>query len=568
VLSEDKLTNLPQSVPSDEMRIDFQTSPVNYNHWKLTVDGRVARLALDVDENATLSPGYELKLNSYDLGVDIELYDALQRIRFEHPDVGAVIVTSDKPRVFCAGANIRMLSQSSHAHKVNFCKFTNETRNGIEDTTDNSGIRFLAAINGACAGGGYELALACDYIMLIDDGSSTVSLPELPLLAVLPGTGGLTRLVDKRKVRHDRADFFCTTSEGIRGRRATDWDLVDEVVPRSRFSEAVASRALEFAAKTDRPKDAVGIVLSPLNRTIEDDRIVYDTLKVEIDRELATATIKIAAPLEAPPADVAEILVQGSGFWPLAMARDLEDAILELRVNENEIGNWVFKTEGNSAHVEAADRVLIDNNDHWLLREIALFMKRTFKRIDVSSRSIITLVEPGSCFTGSLLELVFAADRSFMLDGVLEGSNLPEATVVLTDMNFGPLAMPNGLTRIEHRFLRDPTMVEAARAKVGEPLEAMDAESLGLVTFAPDDIDWEDEVRVAIEERASFSPDALTGMEASLRFAGPETLETKIFGRLSAWQNWIFQRPNAAGEKGALKVYGSGKKATYKKLRV
>ncbi|MEC7489512.1 MAG: 2,3-epoxybenzoyl-CoA dihydrolase [Pseudomonadota bacterium] len=554
--------------PTDEPRIDFQTSPQKYNHWKLTVDARVAHLALDVDENATLFPGYELKLNSYDLGVDIELYDALQRIRFEHPEVGAVIVTSNKPRVFCAGANIRMLSQSSHAHKVNFCKFTNETRNGIEDATDNSGIRFLAAINGACAGGGYELALACDYIMLIDDGSSTVSLPELPLLAVLPGTGGLTRLVDKRKVRHDRADFFCTTSEGIRGKRATDWDLVDEIVPRSRFDDVVASRAMEFAANTDRPEDSVGVNFEPLKRTIEGARIVYDTLIVEIDRELTTATITIRAPFEIPPTDVAEIVAQGAKFWPLAMARDLEDAIMELRFNENDIGNWVFRTEGNSLYVEAVDRVLIENKNHWLVREIILFLKRTFKRIDVSSRSIITLVEPGSCFTGSLLELVLAADRSFMLDGVFEGSNLPEATVVLTDMNFGPLAMPNGLTRIEHRFLRDPTMVEAARAKVGNPLEALGAESLGLVTFVPDDIDWADEVRVAIEERASFSPDALTGMEASLRFAGPETLETKIFGRLSAWQNWIFQRPNAAGDEGALKLYGSGQKAAYKKLRV
>jgi benzoyl-CoA-dihydrodiol lyase len=561
-------TDSSEETAAGELRIDFQTSPDKYRHWNLTFHGRVARLALDVDENATLVPGYELKLNSYDLGVDIELYDALQRIRFEHPEVGAVIMTSDKDRVFCAGANIRMLSQSTHAHKVNFCKFTNETRNGIEDATDNSGIRFLAAVNGACAGGGYELALACDHIMLIDDGSSTVSLPELPLLAVLPGTGGLTRLVDKRKVRHDRADYFCTTSEGIRGKRATDWDLVDEVVPRSKFDEAVAERAAEFASESDRPADAKGVELTPLNRSIQDDRITYGTLVVDIDRNLATATITIAAPAEAPPSNIAGIEAQGAAFWPFAMCRDLEDAIMELRVNEKEIGTWIFKTEGDAANVEAADKALSDNAGHWLVREITLFMKRTLKRVDVSSRSIITLVEPGSCFTGTLLELVFAADRSYMLDGTFEGSNVPEATVVLTDINFGPLTMPNGLTRLEHRFLNDPAHVDNVKPEIGRKIEAFDAEELGLVTFAPDDIDWEDEVRIAVEERASFSPDALTGMEASLRFAGPETLETKIFGRLSAWQNWIFQRPNAVGEDGALQVYGSGQKADYNKQRV
>ena len=561
-------TEAMKKTEDGELRIDFRTSPDHYRHWKLSVDGRVARLALDVDENATLFPGYELKLNSYDLGVDIELYDALQRIRFEHPEVGSVVMTSDKDRVFCAGANIRMLSQSTHAHKVNFCKFTNETRNGIEDANDNSGIRFIAAVNGACAGGGYELALACEHIMLIDDGSSTVSLPELPLLAVLPGTGGLTRLVDKRSVRHDRADFFCTTSEGIRGKRATDWDLVDEIVPRSKFDDSVSERAAEFAAHTDRPADAKGIALTPLSRTIEDTRIVYDTLTVDIDRDLGTATIIIKSPSGDLPMDLAGIEAQGAAFWPMAMTRDLEDAIMELRVNEKQMGTWVFKTEGDARQVEAADKLLLDNADHWLVREIVLFMKRTFKRVDVSSRSIITLVEPGSCFTGTLLELVFAADRSFMLDGTFEGSNQPEATVVMTGMNFGPLTMPNGLTRLQHRFLNDPSLVEDAEAELGKPLEAGDADDLGLVTFIPDDIDWEDEIRIAIEERASFSPDALTGMEASLRFAGPETLETKIFGRLSAWQNWIFQRPNAAGDDGALKVYGSGQKATYNKQRV
>jgi benzoyl-CoA-dihydrodiol lyase len=553
---------------SGEPRIDFQTSPDNYHHWKLTIDERVARLALDVDENATLVPGYELKLNSYDLGVDIELYDAIQRLRFEHPEVGAVVVTSDKPRVFCAGANIRMLSQSTHAHKVNFCKFTNETRNGIEDATDNSGMKFVAAVNGACAGGGYELALACDHIMLIDDGSSTVSLPELPLLAVLPGTGGLTRLVDKRKVRHDRADFFCTTSEGIRGKRATDWNLVDEIVARSRFDEEVAGRAAEFAAASDRPDGAKGIALTPLDKTIEESRIVYSTLTVDIDRDNATATITIKAPETAPPADAAAIEAEGVAFWPMTLARELDDAVLELRSNEKNVGTWVFKSEGDGAMVEAADKALLDNADNWFVREVTLYLKRTLKRVDVSSRSIVTLVEPGSCFTGTLLELVLAADRSFMLDGTFEGSNEPPAAVTLTGMNFGPLTMPNGLTRIAHRFLNDPDQAEKAKDEIGEKLEAEDADELGLVTFIPDDIDWEDEVRLAIEERASFSPDALTGMEASLRFAGPETLETKIFGRLSAWQNWIFQRPNAAGDDGALKAYGTGQKASYNKQRV
>ncbi len=553
---------------SGEPRIDFQTNPDKYHHWKLSIDGRVARLALDVDENATLVPGYELKLNSYDLGVDIELYDAIQRLRFEHPEVGAVIVTSDKPRVFCAGANIRMLSQSTHAHKVNFCKFTNETRNGIEDATDNSGMKFLAAVNGACAGGGYELALACDHIMLIDDGSSTVSLPELPLLAVLPGTGGLTRLVDKRKVRHDRADFFCTTSEGIRGKRATDWNLVDEVVTRSKFDEEVADRATAFANDSDRPADAKGIALTPIDKTIEDARIVYSTLTVDIDRDNSTATITIKAPGKAPPADAAAIEAEGVAFWPMTLARELDDAVLELRSNEKDVGTWVFKSEGDGALVEAADNALLGNADNWFVREVTLYLKRTLKRIDVSSRSIVTLVEPGSCFTGTLLELVLAADRSFMLDGTFEGSNEPPATVSLTGMNFGPLTMPNGLTRIAHRFLNDPDMAEKAKEEIGKNLEAEEADELGLVTFIPDDIDWEDEVRLAIEERASFSPDALTGMEASLRFAGPETLETKIFGRLSAWQNWIFQRPNAAGDDGALKAYGTGQKASYNKQRV
>ena len=561
-------TEVHHKITAEEPRIDFRTNPDEYKHWNLTFDGRVARLALDVEEDATLVPGYELKLNSYDLGVDIELYDALQRIRFEHPEVGAVVITSDKERVFCAGANIRMLSQSTHSHKVNFCKFTNETRNGIEDANNYSGVRFLAAVNGACAGGGYELALACDHIMLIDDGSSTVSLPELPLLAVLPGTGGLTRLVDKRKVRHDRADYFCTTSEGVRGKRAIDWGFVDEIIPRSKFDDTVAERAKEFALESDRPLDAVGIKLTPLTKKIEETRISYETLTIEIDRDLATATLTIFAPIQIPPEDVTGIENQGAAFWPLSMCRDLEDAIMELRVNEKEIGTWIFKTEGAAAHVEAADKLLIAHADHWLVREIILFMKRTFKKIDVSSRSIITLVEPGSCFAGTLLELVLAADRSYMLDGSFEGSNVPAAEITLTEMNFGPLEMPNGLSRLAHRFLNDPSDIEMLKAEVGQRLDALKAEDLGLVTFAPDDIDWDDEVRIAVEERASFSPDALTGMEASLRFAGPETMETKIFGRLSAWQNWIFQRPNAVGEDGALKVFGSGQRAEYDKKRV
>ena len=561
-------TEIHHKITAQEPRIDFRTNPDEYKHWNLTFDGRVARLALDVEEDATLVPGYELKLNSYDLGVDIELYDALQRIRFEHPEVGAVVITSDKERVFCAGANIRMLSQSTHSHKVNFCKFTNETRNGIEDANNYSGVRFLAAVNGACAGGGYELALACDHIMLIDDGSSTVSLPELPLLAVLPGTGGLTRLVDKRKVRHDRADYFCTTSEGVRGKRAIDWGFVDEIIPRSKFDDTVAERAKEFALESDRPLDAVGIKLTPLTKKIEETRISYETLTIEIDRDLATATLTIFAPIQIPPEDVTGIENQGAAFWPLSMCRDLEDAVMELRVNEKEIGTWIFKTEGAAAHVEAADKLLIAHADHWLVREIILFMKRTFKKIDVSSRSIITLVEPGSCFAGTLLELVLAADRSYMLDGSFEGSNVPAAEITLTEMNFGPLEMPNGLSRLAHRFLNDPSDIEMLKAEVGQRLDALKAEELGLVTFAPDDIDWDDEVRIAVEERASFSPDALTGMEASLRFAGPETMETKIFGRLSAWQNWIFQRPNAVGEDGALKVFGSGQRAEYDKKRV
>jgi len=551
-----------------EEPIRFDTSPDRYRHWKLTIDGNVATLAMDVDESATLKPGYELKLNSYDLGGGIELYDAIQRLRFEHPEVGAVVLRSNKPNVFCAGANIRMLGMSTHDHKVNFCKFTNETRNGIEDATEHSHQTYICAINGAAAGGGYELALATDHIMLIDDGSSTVSLPELPLLAVLPGTGGLTRLVDKRKVRHDRADFFCTTSEGLRGKRAVDWNIIDESVPKSRFEDAVAERAQEFAAKSDRPVDAKGVELTPLNVSIDGDAIEYDHVSIAIDRGQNVAEFTISGPADAPPADAAGVAEQGVAFWPFALARELDAAIMHLRVNEGEIGTWVFRTKGDGAMVAACDELLEREAGDWLVREITLYLKRTLKRVDVSSRSLIALIEPGSCFAGTLLELVLIADRSYMLDGPLEGSNLPDATVTLTGMNFGPYPMGNGLTRLETRLLGEPDRVTDAKKEIGAALDAQAADDLGLVTFIPDDIDWEDEVRIAIEERASFSPDGLIGMEANLRFAGPETMETKIFGRLSAWQNWIFQRPNAAGEQGALKRYGTGQRSQFDRKRV
>jgi benzoyl-CoA-dihydrodiol lyase len=548
--------------------IDFQTKPSTYKHWNLSIDKRVATLAMDVDEDGGLVDGYKLKLNSYDLGVDIELYDAIQRLRFEHPEVSTVIITSAKDRVFCSGANITMLGQSTHAHKVNFCKFTNETRNSIEDATKNSGQTYMCAINGTAAGGGYELALATDHIILIDDGSSAVSLPEVPLLAVLPGTGGLTRVVDKRHVRRDHADVFCTLTEGIRGKRAITWDLVDEIAPRSKMDELVKTRAEEFAAKTDRPADARGIELSPLNRVISDDSVNYDHVSLSFERTLGKVTINISAPSTQSPSDIAAIHAEGVSFWPMAVARELDDAILHLRANETEIGTWVFTTTGDADLVSAADSALLDNADDWYVREVTLFLKRVFKRIDVTSRSIITLVEPGSCFTGTLLELVFAADRSYMLEGTFEGDNRAEATLRPTAMNFGPLTMCNGLTRLQTRFLNNDERVTAIKAETGTDLDAETAEDLGLVTFAPDDIDWEDEVRLAIEERNSFSPDCMTGMEASLRFAGPETLETKIFGRLSAWQNWIFQRPNAVGDDGALKRFGTGIKADFDNKRV
>jgi benzoyl-CoA-dihydrodiol lyase len=553
---------------SERTLVDFRTEPARYKHWKLTLDGRVATLAMDVSEDGGLRPGYELKLNSYDLGVDIELYDALQRLRFEHPAVGAVVMTSAKDRVFCAGANIRMLGQSSHGFKVNFCKFTNETRNAIEEATAESRQAYLCAVNGSCAGGGYELALATDYIVMADDGNTSVSLPEVPLLGVLPGTGGLTRLVDKRRVRRDRADFFCTVEEGIKGKRAVDWGLVDEVVPRSKLEETVQRRAAEFAARTDRPADARGVVLVPLERSIDGDHVRYSQVACEIDRPRGVAEITVTTPDGVPPADAAEIARLGCEFWPLALARELDDLILHLRTNEEAIGLWVFRTVGSAEAVEACDRLLARHRDDWLVREIRLYLKRTLKRLDVSSRSVFALIEPGSCFAGTLLELALAADRSYMLAGTREGDERPPATVRLTEMNFGAYPMGNGLSRLASRFLSEPGRVEKLRARIGEPLEAGAAAEAGLVTFTPDDIDWDDEVRIAMEERAAFSPDALTGMEASLRFGGPETMETKIFARLSAWQNWVFQRPNAVGEKGALHVYGTGQRSEFDRRRV
>jgi benzoyl-CoA-dihydrodiol lyase len=548
--------------------IDFRTEPSKYRHWKMTFSGSVAMLAMDVDENGGLFPGYELKLNSYDLGVDIELYDAVQRLRFEHPEVRAVVVTSAKERIFCAGANIRMLGSSSHGFKVNFCKFTNETRNAIEDATRNSGQFYLSAIGGSCAGGGYELALATDYILMADDGSTSVSLPELPLLAVLPGTGGLTRLVDKRGVRRDRADFFCTTEEGVRGRRAVEWRLVDEVVPRSQLMEVAARRAEEKAARSWRPEGEEGLPLLPLARTITGDGISYRNLEVAIDRNRACATFTVRGPEGPAPADIAEMRRLGCDFWPLAIARELDDAILHLRFNEESIRTWVFRTSGDPGMVLSHDRFLLEKRDHWLVNEIVLYLKRTLKRLDVTSRSIFAFIESGSCFAGMLLELALAADRSYMLRGTREGEELPSARITMTAMNFGALPMCNGLSRIESRFPCNPDRAEDLRARIGEALDAEQAEEAGLVTFTPDEIDWDDEVRIAKEERASFSGDALTGMEASLRFGGPETIESKIFARLSAWQNWIFQRPNAVGEKGALKLYGTGRRPEFDPRRV
>jgi benzoyl-CoA-dihydrodiol lyase len=568
----------------DQPRVEFRTGPERYRHWRLATEGPVATLTMDVDEQGGIVSGYELKLNSYDLGVDIELYDAVQRLRFEHPGVRTVVITSGKPKIFCAGANIRMLAASPHGWKVNFCKFTNETRNGIEDATAHSGQTYLAAVNGTASGGGYELALACEHIMLIDDRSSAVSLPELPLLGVLPGTGGLTRVSDKRHVRRDLADYFSTKAEGIGGKKAVQWRLVDEAVPRPRWDETVAERAAELAARSARPADAEGVVLTELRKTRDDDAITYDHVQARLDRNAHKVDISVKGPRNDPPASIAE--ARSADFWPLAVTRELDDLILDLRTNETELGTWVFRAKGDPARVLAYDNLLLTSREGWFANEVLHYLKRTLRRLDVTSRSLIAVIEPGSCFAGSLLELALAADRSFQLAGVFEdqdpdaepallapgGTTPPHgaapATITLGDINLGPLTMSNGLTRLQTRFWGDEAGYEAAAKRKSEPLAAEDAADLGLITFAPDDIDWDEEIRIATEERASFSPDALTGLEANYRFAGPETMETKIFGRLSAWQNWIFNRPNAAGPDGALRRFGTGQRADFDRKRV
>ncbi len=534
--------------------ITFDREPGSYKHWRLTFDGPVATLALDVNEDAGIDEGYKLKLNSYDLGVDIELRDALDRIRFEHPEVGAVVIASGKERMFCAGANIYMLGKATHATKVNFCKFTNETRNGLEDSSEHSGLKFLAAVNGTAAGGGYELALACDEIVLVDDRSSTVSFPEVPLLAVLPGTGGLTRLVDKRRVRRDLADVFCTTAEGLGGKKAKEWGLVDEVVPPRSFPQKVQERAQALAAKTDRPRDAKGIALTPLKRTIDEKGIHYEHVDLDVDAEARTITITVTAPAGDEAIAIDAMVERGAQWWPLAMARELDDAILHLRTNVREAGIWIVKTRGDIEAMLRMDRALEKHAGHWFVRETIGFIRRTFARLDVSSRSIYAVIAAGSCFAGTLFELALAADRSYMLVAE-EGP-----AIALSAMNFGPYKMVNGRTRLETRFGRG---ADDLRQSVEKKLDANEALDAGLITFAPDELDWDDELRLAIEERASLSPDALTGMEASLRFGGDETIATKIFGRLSAWQNWIFIRPNAVGEQGALKLFGSGTKPKF-----
>ena len=549
-------------------RIDFQTGPSRYRHWRIECDGDVAYLIMDVDQAGGLGEGYELKLNSYDLGVDIELNDAVQRLRFEHPEVGAVVIKSGKDNVFCAGANIRMLGKATHGHKVNFCKFTNETRLAIEDASENSRQTYICAINGNAAGGGYELALAADHIMLVDDRRSAVALPETPLLAVLPGTGGLTRVTDKRRVRRDRADVFCSIEEGIRGAKAVEWRLVDEIVPNSKWNDTVARRAHEIAARSDRPKNAKGISFNPLSRKIEADRISYSHVDCDIDRARGLVTITMRGPSQAVPASAEAAHALGDRFWPLMVARELEDAILHLRANEAAIGVVLLRTEGNGQAVLDHDDFLIKNEADWLMREIRHYLKRTLKRIDTTPKSFIALIEPGSCFAGTLAELAFAADRSLMLIGTRDGDNRKAAAITLGQANFGLYPMGNKLTRLETRFLGEPETIAALKAKIGVAVEAEDAGKLGLITQAYETFDWDDELRVMLEGRASFSPDAMTGMEANLRFAGPETMETKIFGRLTAWQNWIFQRPNAIGDQGALKLYGSGVSPTFAKERV
>ncbi|MBN3762692.1 benzoyl-CoA-dihydrodiol lyase [Burkholderia sp. Ac-20365] len=554
--------------PADNaaVRVDYRTDPSQYKHWKLSFNGPVATLGIDIAEDGGIRDGYKLKLNSYDLGVDIELHDALQRIRFEHPEVRTVVVTSLKDRVFCSGANIFMLGLSSHAWKVNFCKFTNETRNGIEDSSRHSGLKFLAAVNGSCAGGGYELALACDEIYLVDDRSSSVALPEVPLLGVLPGTGGLTRVTDKRKVRHDRADIFCTVVEGIRGARAKEWRLVDEVVKPNQFEQAIAARALELAQQSDRPAGARGIALTRVERTDREDGLTYATLDVTIDRAKRTATFTAKAPTTDQPTDIESIVTKGANWWPLQFARELDDAILSMRTNELDIGTWILKTEGDARAVLAADATLLQHQDHWFVRETIGLLRRTLARIDVSSRSLFALIEPGSCFAGTFAEFAFAADRTYM--AALPANEDEEPAITLSEVNFGLYPMVTHQSRLARRFYEETQPLDAVRAKIGQPVKPVEAERLGLVTASPDDIDWADEIRIALEERAAMSPDALTGMEANLRFNGRETMETRIFGRLTAWQNWIFNRPNAVGEKGALKVYGKGSKAQFDVSRV
>ncbi|MEM5311020.1 2,3-epoxybenzoyl-CoA dihydrolase [Paraburkholderia sp. JHI869] len=547
-------------------RVDYRTDPSQYRHWKLTFDGAVATLGMDIAEDGGIRDGYKLKLNSYDLGVDIELHDALQRIRFEHPQVRSVVLTSLKDRVFCSGANIFMLGLSTHAWKVNFCKFTNETRNGMEDSSRHSGLKFIAAVNGACAGGGYELALACDEIMLVDDRSSSVALPEVPLLGVLPGTGGLTRLTDKRKVRHDRADIFCTVVEGIRGERAKAWRLVDEVVKPNQFGQAVQARALELAAASDRPAQAKGIALTRIERVEHDNGLSYATVDVTIDRAKRTATFTAKAPASTPASDIEAIVAAGASWWPLQFARELDDAILSMRTNELDIGTWILKTEGDARTVLAADAAVLAHRDHWFVRETIGMLRRTLARIDVASRSLFALIEPGSCFAGTFAELAFAADRTYM--AALPANEDEEPAITLSEANFGLYPMVTHQSRLARRFYEETEPLDAVREKIGVAVKPVEAERLGLVTASPDDIDWPDEIRLALEERAVMSPDALTGLEANLRFNGPETMETRIFGRLSAWQNWIFNRPNAVGEKGALKVYGKGSKAQFDVARV
>jgi benzoyl-CoA-dihydrodiol lyase len=545
-------------------RVDYQTEPSRYKHWNLQFDGPVATLLADFDENAGLRPGYKLKLNSYDLGVDIELHDAVNRIRFEHPEARAVVIMSALERVFCSGANIFMLGVSNHAWKVNFCKFTNETRNGLEDSSKYESLKFLAAVNGSCAGGGYELALACDEILLIDDRSSAVSLPEVPLLGVLPGTGGLTRLTDKRHVRHDLADVFCTTSEGVRGEKALAWRLVDAIAKPAQFEAKVKERALALAAISDRPSSAKGVALTPIERTIEADALVYSHVKVTIDRSARAATFVIKGPSSAQPQDIAAIEAQGANWYPLALARELEDAILSMRTNELDIGVWLMKTKGELEAVQAMDATLRTLKDHWLVRETIGYLRRTLSRLDVTSRSLFALVDEGSCFAGTLLELALVCDRIYHL--AAPSDEAPK--IALSAANFGDYLMASGQSRLGRRFYDERPTLESLKTNIGKPLDADGAFALGLATSIPDDIDWADELRIAVEERGSMSPDALTAMEANLRFDGPETLATRVFGRLTAWQNWIFQRPNAVGEKGALKVYGKGEKAAFDWNRV